>query len=200
MYKSNQANTYIPVAKTFRIKYIITKNTTIMAGYTSLESAIRGCQVNTGYADKLYSDRFLNPGNMVCPIWNGYDSTGRPVCADSFATKTQGCNSASDRVEVENYQRPQYVEYVNLTSAGIAGEFYNPLPEQKQAQRDMHDLNSITGNFGIQWRSAVKPNSSCGLYSYEQNMQNQALQNRYKQMEIIGYDTSYYKNLAGCGV
>lgn len=47
-----------------------------MAGYTSLESSIRGCQVNTGYAEKLYSDRFLNPGNMVCPIWNGYDSAG----------------------------------------------------------------------------------------------------------------------------
>jgi hypothetical protein len=173
-----------------------------MAGYTSLESAIRGCQVNTGYAEKLYSDRFLNPGNMVCPIWNGYDSAGRPVCADSFATKSLGCNSAADRVEVENYQRPQYVEYVNLTSAGIAGEFYNPLPTQTQAQaqRDMYDLNSITGNFGMQFRSAVKPSSNCGLYSYEQSMQNRALQNRQKQMETIGYDISYYKNLAGCGV
>jgi hypothetical protein len=31
-------------------------------------------------------------------------------------------------------------------------------------------------------------------------MQNRALQNRQKQMETIGYDISYYKNLAGCGV
>lgn len=172
-----------------------------MAGYTSLDAAIRGCQVNTGYAEKLYSDRFLNPGNMVCPIWNGYDSTGRPVCADSFATKSIGCNSASDRVEVENYQRPQYVEYVNLTSAGIAGEFYNPTQtQQAQAQTDMYQLNNITGNFGTQFISAVKPSSSCGLYSYEKNMQNQALQNRQQQMETIGYDISYYKNMAGCGV
>lgn len=171
-----------------------------MAGYTSLESAIRGCQVNTGYAEKLYSDRFLNPGNMVCPIWNGYDSAGRPVCADSFATKSLGCNSASDRVEVENYQRPQYIEYVNLTSAGIAGEFYDPLPHQVQTQQDMYGLNSITGNFGLQFRSVVKPNSSCGLYSYEQSMQKQAQQNRERQMETNGYKTSYYKNLAGCGV
>jgi hypothetical protein len=114
-------------------------------------------------------------------------------------TKSIGCNSASDRIEVENYQRPQYVEYVNLTSAGIAGEFYGPLPQQAQTQQDMYDLNSITGNFGMQFRSAVKPSSSCGLYSYEQNMQNQAHQNRQRQMETIGYNTSYYKNLAGCG-
>jgi len=171
-----------------------------MAGYTSLDASIRGCQVNTGYADKLYSDRFLNPGSMVCPIWNGYDSAGRPVCADSFLTKSQGCNSAVDRISVENYQRPQYVEYVNLSSGGISGEFYGPANyEQIQTTADMYALNNVTGNFGMQFKSNVRPNSNCGLYSYEKNMQDQALQNRQAQMEMIGYNTNFYKNLAGCG-
>lgn len=172
-----------------------------MAGYTSLESSVRGCQVNTGYAEKLYSDRFLNPGNMVCPIWNGYDSTGRPVCADSFMTKNMGCNSAEDRVMVENYQRPQYIEYVNLSSGGITGNLYDPpvKSDQIQAGADLYAVNNITGNFGLQFRANVKPNSGCGLYSYEKSMQEQAEQQRRNQMELIGYNTNYYKNLAGCG-
>jgi len=170
-----------------------------MAGYPSLESSIRGCQVNTGYADKLFSDRFLNPGNMVCPVWNGYDSTGRPVCMDSFMTKTAGCNSAQDRVAVENYQRPQYVEYVNLSSGGISGNFYGPSSNQVQASSDMYALNNITGNAGFQFRALVKPSSMCGLGSYEQMMQQQAQQERQKQLASIGYKTNYYKNVAGCG-
>ena len=79
----------------------------------SLEGSIRTCKVDTGYANKVESDRFLNPENMVCPIWNGVDLTGRRVCPDSFYTKSAGCNSAEDRVVVENNLRPQYAEYVN---------------------------------------------------------------------------------------
>ena len=74
----------------------------------SLEAAIRTCKVETGWANRVESDRFLNPNNMVCPIWNGMDLTGRNVCPDSFYTKSAGCNSASDRVVVENnVSRPQ---------------------------------------------------------------------------------------------
>jgi hypothetical protein len=171
-----------------------------MAGYTSLESSIRGCQVNAGNADKLYSDRFLNPGNMVCPIWNGYDGTGRPVCADSQMTKSLGCNSAEDRVNVENNQRPQYIEYVNLSSGGINGDFYGSTtqPNQIQTNADMQALNNITGNFGMQFKSNVRPSSNCVLYSYEQTMQQQSVEERQAQAETIGYNTNFYKNLSGC--
>ena len=44
------------------------------AGSVSLESALRTCKVDTAWADKIASDRFLNPDNMVCPIWNGMDT------------------------------------------------------------------------------------------------------------------------------
>ena len=94
------------------------------AGSISLESSIRTCKVDTGWANKIESDRFLNSDLMVCPIWNGVDTAGRRVCPDSFVTKTAGCNSAEDRVIVENNQRPQYMEYINLSANGIDASIY----------------------------------------------------------------------------
>ena len=92
----------------------------------SLEGAVRTCKVNTAWANRIQSDRFENPRLMVCPTWSGVDNAGRPVSADSYMTKTAGCNSALDRVDVENYQRPQYIENMGLDAAGINGEMYNP--------------------------------------------------------------------------
>lgn len=72
-----------------------------MSGIVNLESALRTCKVDTGYSSRIQSDRFLNPRNLVCPVWNGLDTAGRLACADSFKTKREGCNSAEDRVGVE---------------------------------------------------------------------------------------------------
>lgn len=160
-----------------------------MAGNISLESSIRTCKVDTGYANKVYSDRFLNPGNMVCNIWNGYDSAGRPVCEDSFMTKREGCNSALDRVYVENYQRPRYIEYVNLSSGGIDGEFYGAPPcadsmtqwDEMKSMSDLMNAERLTGNFGMQYRSSVYPN--CGIRQYDKAMsQNAAALRKYSAM------------------
>jgi len=86
----------------------------------SLEKNIRTCKVNTGWANRNQSDRFQDPNLMVCPTWNHMDNTGRLVCANSFYTKRAGCNSALDRVAVENsVSRPQYMEYIQLNAAGI---------------------------------------------------------------------------------
>jgi hypothetical protein len=49
------------------------------------------------------------------------DSAGRKVDANSFYTKYQGCQSANDRIVVENDLRPQYMEYVTLDASGIEG-------------------------------------------------------------------------------
>ncbi len=47
-------------------------------GYTSLESSIRTCKVNTGNADRIESDRFLGfPDKKMCPPFLGTDLTGR---------------------------------------------------------------------------------------------------------------------------
>jgi len=88
----------------------------------SLEKNIRTCKVNTGWANRNQSDRFQDPNLMVCPTWNHMDNAGRLVCANSFYTKRAGCNSPMDRVAVENtVSRPQYMEYIQLNAAGIAG-------------------------------------------------------------------------------
>jgi len=176
-----------------------------MAGYVSLESSIRTCKIDPAYASKVQSDRFLNPGNMVCPIWNVYDSAGRPVCADSFDTKTAGCNSAEDRVFVENYQRPQYVEYVNLSAGGIDGEFYGQGPpysmttwDRMKSSSDLHAVNNVTGNYGLQFGSNVYPN--CGVHQYARGMQqNQEALRKYSSYNQA-YKSNYMKNVSGCGM
>jgi hypothetical protein len=127
-------------------------------GSVSLESGIRTCKVVTGWASRVQSDRFQNPNLMVCPIWNGVDTAGRRVCPDSFVTKRAGCNSATDRVVVENnVSRPQYMEYVNLNAAGIAAPIYGKtLPYQQEVARTRDARNvlpsdkslGITGQFG----------------------------------------------------
>ena len=149
------------------------------AGSISLESAIRTCKVDTAYANKVESDRFLNPNNMVCPIWNGMDTQGRRVCPDSFVTKRAGCNSAEDRVVVENNQRPQYMEYINLSANGIDGSIYGGgsksqyggsmnWNEAGQARQELRNVNKLTGSFGNQFGSNVYP--SCGYGTYAQAM------------------------------
>ena len=89
-----------------------------MSGIVNLESALRTCKVDTAYQQRIQSDRFLNPKNLVCPVWNGLDAAGRVACVDSFYTKREGCNSAQDRVGVENIQRPQYMQYISDFASG----------------------------------------------------------------------------------
>jgi len=84
----------------------------------SLTGAVQSCSVNTGYANKLQSDRFENPQNLLCPLWNGLDQYGRVSSYDSYMTKAPGCQSAEDRVAVENYQRPHYIDFIPLDASG----------------------------------------------------------------------------------
>jgi len=84
----------------------------------SLTGAVQTCSVNTGWANKLWSDRYENPDNTLCPVWNGLDTFGRIVAFDSFYTKAPGCQSAEDRVVVENQQRPRYIDFVTLDAQG----------------------------------------------------------------------------------
>ena len=141
----------------------------------SLGSSLRTCKVDTAWASRMESDRLFNPNHMVCPVWNGMDTTGRVVCQDSFNTKRGGCNSASDRIEVENnISRPRYMEYITLSADGIAGNIYGNNVIQKELNdrdRDLKQRNSIIGNAGIQYGSNIQ--SSCGGYdSYQDYINN----------------------------
>jgi hypothetical protein len=169
----------------------------------SLEAAIRTCKVDVAYANKVQSDRFLNPDNMVCPIWGGVDTAGRSVCPDSFVTKTAGCNSAEDRVMVENDQRPQYMEYINLSANGIGGNIYGntSYPNEMDwensgmASTKLDNMNKITGQFGNQFRATNYP--SCGYNSYNEAMSQVSQQMRDAQSLQQGYLNQGYRVRSG---
>lgn len=155
----------------------------------SLEKSIRTCDVNVGEASRIQSDRFFNPQNMVCIPWNGYNNKGQEVSPDSWWTKTPGCDSAEDRVMVENMQRPQYMSYVTLGAQGISGDFYgNYEAKTHSIGRTNFDnaRNKLTGNFGSDFGANVAY-QSCSIGAYESAMaqMNQAqagqaaMQNRY---------------------
>jgi hypothetical protein len=135
-------------------------------GNISLAASVRSCRVDSGWAPRLASDRFLNPNLMLCPVWQGVDTSGRPACADSYYTKTPGCSSAADRVLVENALRPQYMEYVTLDAQGIQGGldcgvqgYYQP--DERCGSSTIQNVHNYTGQFGngtTDFRSSIQPN------------------------------------------
>jgi len=173
----------------------------------SLNGSLRTCKVDQGWAPRIQSDRFENPELLVCPVWSGYDNTNRPVCVDSFYTKSPGCNSPLDRVEVENYLRPQYMEYINLDAEGFR---YNSDIEQGPVESyssctnsdvnmdcynagvrtiGLEQLPRITGNFNISPNGAqIYPR--CGNYPINRAMEQEAIvaQNN-RNMQAVQHNT-----------
>ena len=148
----------------------------------SIEASTRTCKVDTASAARIESDRFLNPSMAVCPVWTGRDLSGRQVCADSFYTKRAGCNSAEDRVMVENSLRPQYSEYINLdVNEGIRGNIYENNSYYQQAgvrSQGLQNLKTVTGNFGgVASGADVQFNCSGGNKNYD------AMESGVRQME-----------------
>jgi hypothetical protein len=166
----------------------------------SLNGALRTCKVNTGWANRLESDRFQNPNLMVCPTWNGMDNAGRPVAADSFNTKRRGCNSADDRVSVENNLRPQYMEYISLDASGITAPLYgstNMLTSDANIQRrTIQDVGTITGSFG----NSSYPNkmqSTCAIYAMNQGLAQEATEKRMQAQLQNGMMSNNQRQNAG---
>lgn len=166
-----------------------------MAGYVSLNSSVRTCKIDPAYASKIQSDRFLNPNNAVCPAWNGYDAAGRPACANSFMTKSAGCNTAEDRVGVENSQRPQYLEYINLSSNGIQGNIYGDPSYAGQGYGVQMCDEGQGGNFGIQLDSVRYP--GCGTYNYIRGMQQNQEDLRKYSAYLNGLQSNTFKTMSG---
>jgi hypothetical protein len=175
----------------------------------SLEKSVRTCSVNVGEANRIQSDRFQNPGNMVCIPWNGLNNQGQEVSPDSFYTKTPGCDSAEDRVMVENAQRPKYYSYVTLGAQGLNGDIYGRSNEDSFVNamgRDSFDKsrNDISGNFGKQWGSNVAyqgctvDKSSGGSYDRYQRGEAQIAQaGRAQNFMQNGYKANNNMRMAG---
>lgn len=90
----------------------------------SLQGSLKTCKADTAWAERLQSNRFEDPDNMVCIPWSGRDSVGRPASEYSFYTKAPGCNTPSDRVTVENTLRPQYMESTTVDAYGFRSDLF----------------------------------------------------------------------------
>ena len=182
-----------------------------------LTGSVQTCSVNTGYADKLWSDRYENPNNTLCPVWNGLDSFGRIVAYDSFYTKSPGCQSAEDRVVVENQLRPQYIDFITLDAQGYispalfdgkisANEGYKKM-ETLRSTIDGQRLSRQNGSVGTQYnatnpvfRNGVSgvnggmavptPTTMYGRENYVDTRANQNFQDRRNLSTIAGYKSN----------
>lgn len=170
----------------------------------SLEKNIRTCKVDTSWANRIQSNRFENPELMLCPLWGGFDNTGRPVSADTFYTKSAGCNSSEDRLLVENALRPQYFQYVNLDAEGVNGNIYGSSTDNNMFRYDTNvrndGLSQLNPNLTGQWSNA--PDGSniyprCTSYPYELAQNQKANVSRNAQFLQHASRNNGFKNNAG---
>ena len=176
------------------------------AGSVSLQSALQTCRFNVENANRIQSARWQDPSLMLCPIWNGLDSAGRKVCADSFTTKSYGCNSALDRVAVENGQRPRYAEYVNLSALGIQGPNYTAVSGDPVSNSNMHhqaagaDVRtrhhaSTNGpQFGNQFNEL---RTDCANFPDKDVYAREHYANRQNQARNMGFQANRYRGCSG---
>lgn len=136
----------------------------------SLQGSITTCRVDQSEAARYESDRIFNPTIAVCPRWRlgqdesgqvtGMNSKGQMVCANSFVTKSAGCNSAMDRVSVENALRPQYSQYVTLNAEGITSQ--NMFTDGSMVRSQARARAQASGpNFGVGVAQSNAP--KCGM-------------------------------------
>lgn len=158
-----------------------------MAGNLSLTGSIRTCKVAVGNANRVQSDRFFNPANNLCIQPNEFDSAGRPSCPYSLRTTAPGCNSAAERILIENDLRPKYSQYISLDVDGITnGGLSSTTTQYDNSVRNQFVKNTpyIGGNFGVQMSAHVSP--SGGMMAYERGMaQNAENRRRFDAMNSM---------------
>ena len=145
---------------------------------TSVTSSIRSCRINQGQATMVQSDRYNNPRSKVCPVWNGIDNTGRPVSENSMNIKSAGCSDPTDRIAIENENRPQYSLIItankDITSSSSANSAGTTAAKKIPyasiiAANDLKKSTTNVGSYGMQAVSNVA--SSCGAYHYARGME-----------------------------
>lgn len=159
----------------------------------SLQKSIQGCKVITDWANRQQSDRFLNSNNLLCPLWNGLDLTGRPVCPDSFMTKVRGCSNPLDRVMVENDQRPKYFQYLTLNAGGLEGG----MNEGVSRRAKMVEGAALTTPAYGQDLNAQLGYGGCAVNSYEKAMAGSAEGYRYQQAANHKYAAARTRRWSG---
>jgi hypothetical protein len=163
----------------------------------SLVGTLRSCKVDSAQANRIESARFLNPAEMICPVWNGYNNKGQSVLSDTEYTKSAGCNSAMDRVYVENNLRPNYAAFINLNMNGLSGDIYGDTEivnvEAGSANQWQNERYNIGPSFGNQWQSTNY--QTCSLTPYADAMASEEA--RQQLYANSAYNSQYYRNAAG---
>ena len=139
---------------------------------------------------------------MVCIPWNGLNNKGQAVAPDSQWTKTPGCDSAEDRVMVENEQRPKYFNYVTLGAQGVNGDLYGRSSTDDNfvnaVGREVfnQNRNQLTGNFGSQFGANVAY-QGCSVNAYERAQAQVAQAQRAQNYLQSGWQANNYQSAAG---
>lgn len=140
-------------------------------------------RVNTGMADRFFSERILDPNEMVCPIPNNVDSLGRD--SDKYALKNvaAGCSDPSERVNVEIENRSNFYSSSTLNAQGVSGYICSKYGvEDPQASM----LFSASSNF------------SPDDYIVPDKLSEYNMKFREQQWLRLGDKVLHYLNLSGC--
>jgi len=162
-------------------------------------NSINSNKVNTGDKERIYSDCIQNPYAMSCKLWTGTDLAGREVCENSFNTKDAGCNSAEDRIFVENGLRPQYTNFVTLSAPGISGDglYRNTTTAYNTDQSAARASNTFKSSphFGTTNNSRIKSTdiaqdvASANARAQDMNSAT-SQQSRVRQAAAVGYQSN----------
>ena len=169
-----------------------------------LTAHINQNKVYVGDAERGRTHRIQDPSAMMCPLWTGSDLTGRGVCENSFYTKMEGCNTAEDRVFVENNLRPQYTNFVTVSAAGISGDgLYRTNSQAYGANMrtaEKKQTLSSTPHFGGIDNSQIKSTNTYeevkgALSAHSQDrIAATSQQSRIRQASAVGHQSSMRSN------
>lgn len=161
---------------------------------TFINNSVHGTRVNTSYADRFYSAERQDENYMQCVQRDAYDMTGRQACVDSLSTKREGCNSATDRIEVENFLRPFYSGYVGLdVYTGVKSDLSGPLPGAvSYGQMVNQQMASRTPSYDSVLQGKISPQNNI-MADFARASQ----QTRLVNMNNLSYGDQQYASLAG---
>lgn len=153
----------------------------------SLQGSLKTCKADTAWSERLQSNRFEDPENMICIPWGGRDGVGRPIGVDSWRTKTAGCNTPMDRVKVENTLRPQYMESTSIDAYGFRTDLY----EKEEQSRRVYASSCAPTSL---------PPGICPFYPYDWNIPNVADISTYSRVaQFLQHQTKSYQFLNASG-
>ncbi len=140
--------------------------------------------VNPAWASRFQSDRFLNSNEMICFPESRFDILGREAVPSTLMRKTAGCDTSSDRILVENEQRPKGYSTLGLSGYGISGV-------------DMCDSEKKpTAAGALASRYQTITDDTRTLPDEDQYMRHRTTVDA--QWITLGNKDLYYKSLSGC--